>query len=84
MMDGWVWALVAVAVVLGGVLVLLGRRRAAARIAADPRAAGQAALRGMGRDQRKLAKGTMRGKGTGEGTTFDTSWGSGSSTGGMP
>ncbi|GIF51446.1 hypothetical protein DFJ67_7340 [Asanoa ferruginea] len=82
-MDGWVLALAVLAVVVGGTVVVIGRRRAAARTAADPRSAARAAIRGMAHEQRKTAKGTMRGKGTGPGGA-DTSWswGTGSSCGG--
>jgi hypothetical protein len=82
MMDGWVLALALLAVVAGGAFVLIRRRRATTATA-DPRTAARAAIRGMGREQRKLSKGTMRGEGTGGGSS-DTSWSSSGSGGGLP
>ncbi|GAA1852878.1 hypothetical protein [Asanoa iriomotensis] len=50
----------------GAVGLVVRRRRRAARLAADPRAAACDAICGMVRHQRKQAKGSMRGQGLGQ------------------
>jgi len=72
------WLLALLGVVVGaGVLLLLARRRASRPTDADPKAAARAAIRDLGRAQRKQRHGTIRGKGTGVDSTFDSSWGVG-------
>lgn len=72
------WLLASLGVVaVAGVFLLLARRRSAGSTTADPKAAARAAIRDLGAAQRKQKHGTIRGKGTGADSTFDSSWGVG-------